>query len=143
MILIPSVGTLLLAVEIAVPLYLLYCLSCGIYNKFFHPLRKFPGPFWASITDLWYFRVVRYGEGRKVHWGLHQKYGDLVRIAPNLVAVGNPAAIDTIYGPKNGPWRKGNFYSGFDPHIQGARTDGFSERDETKHGERRRIIAGL
>ncbi len=25
----------------------------GIYNRYFHPLSKFPGPFWASVTDLY------------------------------------------------------------------------------------------
>lgn len=24
-----------------------------IYYRFFHPLKAFPGPFWASVTRLW------------------------------------------------------------------------------------------
>lgn len=24
-----------------------------VYYRFFHPLAKFPGPFWASVTRLW------------------------------------------------------------------------------------------
>ena len=24
-----------------------------VYNHFFHPLAKFPGPFWAGVTRLW------------------------------------------------------------------------------------------
>lgn len=24
-----------------------------IYYRFFHPLSKFPGPFWGSVTRLW------------------------------------------------------------------------------------------
>jgi hypothetical protein len=24
-----------------------------VYYRFFHPLSKFPGPFWASVTRLW------------------------------------------------------------------------------------------
>lgn len=143
MILLPSAATLILAVKVAVPLYVLYLVAYAIYNRYFHRLKDFPGPFWASITPLWYFKRVRYGQAQDVHWGLHEKYGDFVRIAPNLIAVGNANAIDTIYGPKNGPWRKGDFYDGFDPHIPGARTDGFSERNDARNGERRRIIAGL
>jgi hypothetical protein len=24
-----------------------------VYYRFFHPLSKFPGPFWGSVTRLW------------------------------------------------------------------------------------------
>jgi hypothetical protein len=24
-----------------------------VYYRYFHPLSKFPGPFWASVTRLW------------------------------------------------------------------------------------------
>lgn len=27
-------------------------MSMCIYNRYFHPLSVFPGPFWGSITDL-------------------------------------------------------------------------------------------
>lgn len=108
MILLPSTATLLLAVKVAVPVYLVYLLGHAIYNRYFHRLRHFPGPFWASITPLWYWQVVRYGKADQVHYPLHEKYGDIVRITPDLLAVCNAQAIDTIYGPKNGKaWRKG------------------------------------
>lgn len=124
--------------------YILYLITLGIYNRYFHKLRHFPGPFWASITPLWYWKTIRREQAEDVQYSLHQKYGDLVRIAPNHLAVGSAAAVETIYLPKNGKvWRKGKFYDSFDPHVPGARTDGFSERDEAKHAERRRIIAPL
>ncbi len=108
MILLPSADALLLATKVAVPVYLTYLLAFAIYNRYFHRLNKFPGPFWASITPLWYWRIVRYGKADQVHYPLHEKYGDIVRITPNLLAVCNAKAIDTIYGPKNGKvWRKG------------------------------------
>lgn len=108
MILVPSTATLLLAIKIAVPLYLVYLLGYAIYNRYFHRLSHFPGPFWASITPLWYWRVVRYGRADLVQFSLHEKYGEIVRITPNLLAVCNAQAIDIIYGPKNGKaWRKG------------------------------------
>jgi len=104
----PSTAVLLLAVKVAIPVYLVYILGYAIYNRYFHRLRHFPGPFWASITPLWYWSVVRYGRADQVHYPLHEKYGDFVRITPDLLAVCNPQAIDIIYGPKNGKvWRKG------------------------------------
>ncbi|KAK8863366.1 cytochrome P450 oxidoreductase [Apiospora arundinis] len=124
----------------------LYALTRGIYNRYFHPLSRFPGPFWASITSLWYFQTVRLSKAKNVQYALHDKYGDFVRIGPNLLAVCHPDAISTVFGTnaKNGKaWRKGEFYESFAPHIAGARIDGFSERDDAKNAERRRIIAGL
>lgn len=38
-------------------LFFLLCICAflgkGIQNRYFHPLSKFPGPFWASVTDLY------------------------------------------------------------------------------------------
>ena len=131
-------------VKALAPLCLLYALSNAIYNRYFHPLSRFPGPFWASITSLWYFQTIRLGKARNVQHSLHEKYGDFVRIGPKQLAVCHPEAIETIFGAKNGRvWRKGGFYDGFDSHYPNSRADGFSERDEAKNTERRRLIAGL
>ncbi|KAL4916114.1 cytochrome P450 [Aspergillus aurantiobrunneus] len=123
---------------------LVYLLLAAVYNRYFHPLSHFPGPFWASITTLWYFKTIRLARAHDVQQALHTRYGDFVRIAPNHLAVCNPAAIETVFGTKSGRvWRKGGFYDGFDAHIPNARTDSFSERDEAKSAERRRLVGGL
>jgi cytochrome P450 len=133
-----------LGIQFLIPAYLVYILSVVIYNRYFHPLRHFPGPFWASITSLWLFKTYRLGKANDIHHELHEKYGDFVRIGPNHLAVGNPAAIETVFGTKNGPaWRKGGLYEGFNMHIPNARTDNFSERDETKAAERRRLVGAM
>jgi hypothetical protein len=46
-----------------------------IYYRFFHPLRKFPGPFLASITRLWIgWHCWRQTELQTIY-KLHEKYG--------------------------------------------------------------------
>ena len=30
----------------------------GVYNRHFHPLSKFPGPFWGSVTDLYLVYMI-------------------------------------------------------------------------------------
>ena len=41
--------------------YFLRLVIQSVYYRFFHPLAKFPGPFWASISRLWiaYHNVQR------------------------------------------------------------------------------------
>ncbi|RGP77186.1 cytochrome p450 [Fusarium longipes] len=69
-----------------------------IYNLFFHPLRKIPGPFLARASGLW--RLIRYFRGT---WHedvltLHKRYGQVVRISPGEVSFTDQDAIKAIYG---------------------------------------------
>lgn len=126
-------------------LLVLYVLGRAVYSRYFHPLTRFPGPFWASITSLWYFQTIRLSKPGNVQYALHEKYGDFVRVGPNLLAVCHPEAIGPVFGggKHSKPWAKGAFYDSFRPHIAGARTDGFSERDDARNAERRRLTAAL
>ncbi|KAJ9610743.1 hypothetical protein H2200_005520 [Cladophialophora chaetospira] len=129
-----------LGIQVLVAGLVAYVLGRVVYNRFFHPLKDIPGPFWASITSLWYFRAVRYGRGEDHQLPLHKKYGKFVRITPNQVQIMDATALDTIYGTKY-EFTKDEFYSSFITNINPKRIDGFSERDEAKHTERRRMIA--
>ena len=60
--------------------FLLACMSLGIlyqvvYYRFCHPLKDFPGPFWASTTRLWIAYHSLKGDEHTLLWELHQKYG--------------------------------------------------------------------
>jgi hypothetical protein len=48
-----------------------------LYNLFFHPLRKFPGPNWAKATEWWktYIEVVKQESMTDVLKRLHEQYG--------------------------------------------------------------------
>lgn len=46
-----------------------------IYYRFFHLLRNFPGPFWASVTRLWITYHNIKGDEPQTFQALHQKYG--------------------------------------------------------------------
>ena len=87
---------------------LLYALVRVIYNVYFHPLSRFPGPRGAACTG-WWLAYVELGRGVSLSTlqkaQLHQKYGtdpiplsflccsldprtgDIVRIAPNEVSI--------------------------------------------------------
>lgn len=58
-----------------VPLYT----SMLIYRIFFHPLRKFPGPFMYKVTKLWHVLKLIKRNNCHVLEDLHQQYGEFVR----------------------------------------------------------------
>lgn len=56
--------------------------SIGIYRAFLHPLKGYPGPFWARVSVFW---KVKQFQGSKfqafeVIDQLHEQYGPVVRI---------------------------------------------------------------
>jgi benzoate 4-monooxygenase len=97
----------------------------GVYNRRFHPLSKFPGPFWAAQTDVW--RVYQLWTRRMPDTlvGVHAKYGPVVRIGPNDLSFQPVEAINPIY--KSGrKMIKSNFYDGFTtfhPNLFGTRDE--------------------
>jgi cytochrome P450 len=75
-----------------------YLVATAVYNVFFHPLRKYPGPkLWAMSRLPW---SVNYMTGRfhKIALELHKKYGDVVRIAPNELSLVHPDAWREVMG---------------------------------------------
>ncbi|KAK1625356.1 flavonoid 3',5'-hydroxylase [Colletotrichum phormii] len=68
-----------------------------VYYRFFHPLAKFPGPFWGSVTRLWItYHNVKEDECR-VNQALHKKYGPVIRITPTMLLVSDATKLPEIY----------------------------------------------
>ncbi|KAI0277341.1 putative cytochrome P450 [Russula aff. rugulosa BPL654] len=95
---------------------LLYALVRVIYNLYFHPLSRFPGPRGAACTR-WWLAYMELGRGislTTVRAELHKKYGDIIRIAPNELHFAKPTAYDEIYNLQN-KWDKDyEYYRAFD-----------------------------
>lgn len=54
--------------------------ALGFYNRYLHPLRRFPGPFWASVTSL-HFPYLLTGKLFHVEeQALHQRYGGAIHV---------------------------------------------------------------
>ncbi len=68
-----------------------------IYNLYFHPLRKFPGPRLAAATPIPFARCML--NGRMVQWtsSLHEKYGEIVRVHPDELSFIGSTAWQDIY----------------------------------------------
>lgn len=74
--------------------------SIALYRLFFHPLRRFPGPFWARLSNLYHAYLIRKSDNYLVMQKLHAKYGPIVRTgtscSPTLPLVEMLGANQTI-----------------------------------------------
>ncbi|KAL3452706.1 cytochrome P450 monooxygenase [Aspergillus insuetus] len=87
---------------VAVSTVLLYALTKALYNIYLHPLRAFPGPRSHAISRIPYFYRACSGTLPFDMLTLHERYGDIVRIAPDELAFSHPDAWKDIMGHKNG-----------------------------------------
>ncbi|KAL8897404.1 MAG: hypothetical protein Q9192_002597 [Flavoplaca navasiana] len=78
-----------------------YLTSVFIYNLYFHPLAKFPGPLVWSVARLPFVRAMQ--TGTLVHQIalFHAKYGPIVRVAPDELSFIDHGACRDIYAARN------------------------------------------
>jgi hypothetical protein len=95
------------------------------YRAFFHPLRHFPGPFAARLSQFWLTVLSFGGKRHETVRALHQKHGDFIRtgeyhvkcdkhravltgamLGPNELSIATTAAVVPILGPSG--WTKVN-----------------------------------
>lgn len=69
-----------------------------VYNTFFHPLAGFPGPVLYGGSHLPKIRDQLRGTVHETMLALHEKYGPVVRIAPNELTYTSATAFKEIYG---------------------------------------------
>ena len=72
-----------------------------LYNAYATPLRGVPGPWLAKFTRIWLFRAINSRKFERINLHLHQKYGPVVRIAPNEYSIDDPEAANVIYRPRD------------------------------------------
>ncbi|KAK8045350.1 flavonoid 3'-5'-hydroxylase [Apiospora rasikravindrae] len=107
-----------------------------VYNHFFHPLAKFPGPFWAGVTRLWLtYHNVKTDEVEVVQ-ALHKKHGPVVRITPSLLIVADATKLPDIYS------RHANKSKHYITGSFGETESMFNMQDSKTHSYFRKIAAG-
>ncbi|KIA75568.1 cytochrome P450 [Aspergillus ustus] len=111
-----------------------------IYNLYFHPLSKVPGPrLWASSRLPFVWSLIKGTLIDDLH-KLHEQYGPVIRIAPSEVTFAHPDAYKDIFHP--GQNDRGQFLK--DP-LWWARQPGhpdslLSAINPEKHAQMRRIL---
>ncbi|KAK0829511.1 hypothetical protein LTR73_004455 [Friedmanniomyces endolithicus] len=73
-----------------------------IYNVFLHPLRKYPGPLLWKAARLRWVIALQKGYLHRDLLDLHNKYGPVVRIAPDELSYIDPQAWKDIYTTRLG-----------------------------------------
>ncbi|KAF1835002.1 pisatin demethylase [Decorospora gaudefroyi] len=104
-----------------------YCILWIIYCRTLHPLARVP-VYRMYIGDL-----------EVAQRALHEKYGPLIRIAPNEVMSSDPSAIPLIYTTHNA-LPKTSWYTSFSTDGISEHADLFTETDEVKHTRYRKVV---
>lgn len=107
--------------------------SIAIYRLYFHPLKDFPGPTGARLTQFDHVRnVAAKCDGFKYLDKLHAEYGDYVRVGPNLLSIADPTWVEPIHNARS-KWEKSDWYDGGWPMKTLHQM-----RDRGMHDQRRR-----
>ncbi|KAK2604636.1 hypothetical protein N8I77_007549 [Diaporthe amygdali] len=115
-----------------------YTASRVIYNLFFHPLRRYPGPkLWAATSIPAGLNILT-GKPHKNLLEIHKKYGNIVRIAPDELSLTHPDSWKEIQGHV----KQGQPENGKDPKIYDTNRDAsIVSAPRDRHGPMRRTLA--
>lgn len=111
----------------------------AIYRLYLHPLAHVPGPFIAKLSGLWRDAGYRRGKWHEDVLAIHEKYGRVVRIAPNEVSVVDEWAMKNLYGHGHNAV-KTSWYAVWDPPQTAPQL--FSALDKKVHGFLRKRVSG-
>ncbi|KAI0100755.1 cytochrome P450 [Nemania sp. FL0031] len=116
----------------AIPYFLAVC----IYRLYFHPLRKYPGPLIARLSDLY---GAYYASRTTLHVRTlqdHERFGSVIRHGPNKLVFSSVDALKDIY--KNDRITKSCVYlaSQRAPNAYGL----FNSIDRQMHQTKRKLL---
>lgn len=83
-------------------LLLVRVVGIAIYNIYFHPLSRFPGPLVCKVSRIPHWVAFLGGHQATYIKKLHDKYGDVLRICPDELSYTDAQAWKDIYGLQKG-----------------------------------------
>ncbi|KAI5803642.1 cytochrome P450, partial [Geopyxis carbonaria] len=108
-----------------------------VYQIYFHPLSKFPGPKICALSNIPYSRWLLSGFVHLELQKVHERYGPFVRVGPTLISTASVEAREAIYG-SNPLFLKSSYYDGLGSSDTTRNLN--SERDPIKHARARKIM---
>ncbi|KAL9107945.1 MAG: hypothetical protein Q9227_007267 [Pyrenula ochraceoflavens] len=121
-----------------------FIICCGTFVwEWFSTMKNpsAPGPRAARLTSWWYLLEAYRGKFEQWNIDSHARYGEIVRVAPDMYSISDFQAIQSIYGvSSNLP--KSRWYEAWgDPRIPNHNL--FNALDRPFHAAMRRRVAGL
>lgn len=116
-----------------------YLVAWTVYSLYLHPLSRYPGPRLAAITPLVHLLWDIQGKQHSIIKELHDKYGEVVRIAPNSLAYRAAPAWRDIYGHR----KKGHKIFRKDPALYAPTPNGVNAiitANDQEHARMRRLL---
>ncbi|KAF2676797.1 cytochrome P450 [Lentithecium fluviatile CBS 122367] len=121
----------------AISFSLIYLTATAIYNLYWHPLAKYPGPFLCRISGLPSFYHACMGDRHIWLWQLFQIYGDKIRASPNALLFNTSEAWHSLFDKKTNV-RKSGFYEAWMRNKHDINT--LSCTDVELHHKKRRLL---
>lgn len=124
-----------------ITLYLLSTFASAVYNGFFGPLSKFPGPKFRAFSRIPRIVSIMRGDEATTLPALHKTYGSVVRIAPTELSFsGDAQTFKDVHGFKKAG--QNSVYK--DPFFYGKpfnNVDSVITADDANHSRQRKLIA--
>ncbi|KAI4595388.1 hypothetical protein KJ359_007063 [Pestalotiopsis sp. 9143b] len=114
-----------------------YIITTVTYRLCFHPLAKYPGPFWARVSSFpSYWHTLK--KDRHIWlWRLQEEYGHTFRYRPNSVLINTPTAYRTLFGPQ-GNVKKALYYEVWPRNVEALTT--WNSTTIATHARKRRVL---
>jgi cytochrome P450 len=109
-----------------------------MYNLFFHPLAKEPGPLLCRISGIPTFYYACRGDRHIWQWRMFKTYGDQFRAAPNLLLFRSSEAYNCVFSPSTNV-KKSPFYDVWRRNVHDLNT--LACTDVALHARRRKALA--
>ncbi|KAK4175477.1 putative cytochrome P450 pisatin demethylase-like protein [Triangularia setosa] len=129
----PPISWPMLLAGAAIPIIL----STILYNLLLHSLRSLPGPKLWAATPIPYTRAWLSGRMSGNIHRLHERYGDVVRVAPNRVSFAHPDAYNAIRGHR----KAGQSEHGKDPIFYKMSMHNILGANREDHSRFRKILS--
>lgn len=109
--------------------------SLILYRLYFAPINKFPGPWQAKLSSLWFMGTTPHEDCYHRLDALHREHGRYVRIGSNDLSITDPEIMELAFG-LHAIATKAEWYDGSKP-FDSMHT----LRNKPEHDKRRRIWA--